>query len=69
MADNTCPGGWIPTVHTLKARTDKEAQSKVRRRFENAGLTAMSLVAVPTGENPNVTDKITACESNKKDSQ
>lgn len=53
MPDDTCPGKWTLTAHTLRARTDDEAQSKLRRMFASAGLTAMSLVAVPSGKSPN----------------
>jgi len=36
----------VATAHTLKARTDKEAQSKMKRKFQNAGFHSMQLVAV-----------------------
>lgn len=45
---------WIQSSHTLKARTDKEAESRLRRRFANAGFQSMRLVAVPAGVDPNV---------------
>ena len=53
MPDNACPTSWAMTSHTLKARTDKEAQSKLRRMFFGCGFHAMSLVAVLSGESPN----------------
>ena len=40
---------WIKTSHKLKARTDKEAQSVVKRKFAGAGFSSMSLVAVKPG--------------------
>jgi hypothetical protein len=48
-------GGWTLTNHTVKARSDKEAQSKVRRSFARAGFSNMSLAAVVHGTNPNQT--------------
>lgn len=44
---------WKQTPHKLKARTDKEAESKLRKTFAGAGFSGMSLVAVESGENPN----------------
>jgi hypothetical protein len=46
-------GEWMLTSHTTKGRTDKEAQSKVKRMFKGPGFQGMSLVAVLTGGNPN----------------
>lgn len=45
--------GWIKTTHTLKARSDRDAQARLRRRFAGAGFSSMSLVAVPPGIDPN----------------
>lgn len=44
---------WTLTDHSVKARSDKEAQSKVRRKFAIYGFTAMSLMAVIDGSDPN----------------
>jgi hypothetical protein len=44
---------WTLTSHTLKARTDEEAQSRLRRMFSGGGFTSMSLVALPEGKTPN----------------
>ncbi len=49
----TASGGWSLTSHTVKARSDKEAQSKVRRKFASAGFNNMSLVAMACGADPN----------------
>ena len=46
-------GPWIMTNHTIKARTDKEAESRIRRCFYGTGLAGTSLVAVPQGTDPN----------------
>lgn len=46
-------GEWSLTSHSLKARTDNEAQAKVRRKFSGCGFTGMSLVAMPRGTTPN----------------
>lgn len=45
--------GWLRTAHTVKARSDREAQSRISRKFAGAGFTAMALVAVPSGTDPN----------------
>lgn len=52
MADYGGSTPWLLTSHTLKARTDKEAESKLRRMFAGAGFSCMSLVAV-YGRDPN----------------
>lgn len=54
MPDRCCPGTWLFTYHTIKARTDKEARSRTKRYFKGYGFSAMSLVAVPDGSDPNV---------------
>ncbi len=46
--------GWIKTAHSVEGRSQKEAQSKVKRKFENGGFSSMSLLAVKRGEDPNV---------------
>ena len=51
--DSGSVGLWIQTACTLKARTDSEAQSKLRRQYARAGFHHMSLVAVPIGVDPN----------------
>jgi hypothetical protein len=43
-------GGWIETAHAVRARTDKEAQSKIRRLFNSAAFHSMALVAVRFGQ-------------------
>ena len=45
---------WSQTSHSVTARTDKEAQAKVKRKFSGCGFSAMSLVAVGYGKTPNV---------------
>ncbi len=44
---------WSRTSYDVKARTDKEAESKVRRKFSGCGFSSMALVAVPHGQTPN----------------
>jgi hypothetical protein len=44
---------WSRTSHSVTARTDKEAQAKVKRKFAGCGFSAMSLVAVKNGMTPN----------------
>lgn len=44
---------WKQTINHFKARTDKEAESKLGKMFRNAGFSGMSLVAVKSGDNPN----------------
>ncbi len=46
-------GAWTKTAHCALARSRKEAQYKFRRRFINAGFSAMSLLAVEDGVDPN----------------
>jgi ribosomal protein L20A (L18A) len=45
---------WSRTSHNVKARTEKEAQAKVARKFSGYGFSSMSLVAVEQGLTPNV---------------
>lgn len=45
-------GGWKQTSHTLKARSDGEAQSKMRRMFASAGFHSMALIAIRSGVTP-----------------
>ena len=45
---------WVKTAHSVSACSDKDAASKVKRKFEGCGFTSMSLVAVLQGSNPNV---------------
>lgn len=53
MTDAMCrPGQWLRTSHTIKARTHKEANAKLRRLFAGAGFHSMSLIAIPSGETP-----------------
>jgi hypothetical protein len=51
--DNSCASQWIQTGHKLKAVSDKDAQSRLRRVFNGCGFSAMSLIAMPVGETPN----------------
>lgn len=44
---------WIKTSHTVKARTDKEAQSKMTRMFAGAGFSSMSMIAISSELSPN----------------
>jgi hypothetical protein len=44
---------WILTGHKLKALSDKDAQSRLKRCFEGCGFSEMSLVSMPVGESPN----------------
>ena len=44
---------WIMTTYNVKGRTDKEAESRMKRKFANCGFHSMSLVAVESGVNPN----------------
>jgi hypothetical protein len=53
----TAEGGqtkWIQTARTLKARNQEEAQDRMRKSFSGAGFTAMALVAVLPGRDPNL---------------
>lgn len=44
---------WLQTSHTLKAQSDKDAESRMKRMFSGCGFHSMSLVAVSVGDNPN----------------
>lgn len=46
------PGDWLSTAWTVRARSDNEAQSKMRRMFARAGFHSMALVAVRFGDSP-----------------
>lgn len=49
---------WIKTTHTLNARSDLDAQARLRRTFSGAaGFSSMSLVAVLANVDPNTTTK------------
>lgn len=52
---STCPtlGRWIKTTQSVTALTDRQAQSKMERRFRRSGFTGMQLVAILEGEDPN----------------
>jgi len=54
---NVCPGDWVLTGHKLKALSDKDAQSRLKRVFEGCGFSSMRLVAMPEGESPNEKDE------------
>ena len=43
---------WTPTAARIVARTDKEAQTKLRRRYRDSDFSSMSLVAVRPGQTP-----------------
>lgn len=45
-------GDWSLTAHHVMARTDKEAESKLRRKFAGCDFSNMSLVAIPYGKVP-----------------
>lgn len=49
-------GPWRATSHTVKARTDAEAQSKMRRKFAGFGLSNCALIALP--ESVDANDKV-----------
>lgn len=51
--DNGAGGPWRKIKEVVKARTNEEAQKKMRRKFANFGLTACALVALPEGISPN----------------
>lgn len=44
---------WMKTAHSVNARTDIEAHSKVGKMFQAASFSSMSLVAVQEGIDPN----------------
>jgi hypothetical protein len=44
---------WWPCRVIIKARSQKEADSKLARKFANAGFHLMGLAAVPFNQNPN----------------
>lgn len=50
--ETAAPTAWLKTAHTIEARSDHEAQSKLKRRFYNSQFSLMSLVAVPEGKTP-----------------
>lgn len=43
---------WVLTKQRVKGRTREEADSKIRRRFKNAGFSGMQLLVLPTGDLP-----------------
>ena len=43
---------WRSAFYSIKARTDAEAQRKMRARYAGAGLSSMSLIALPMGTYP-----------------
>lgn len=45
---------WIKTSESVMARTQKEAESKTKRKFANAGFSNMSLLTVEEGIDPNI---------------
>lgn len=44
---------WLKTAHEISARTDREAEWKLAKRFLRSKFSLMSLVAVPSGVDPN----------------
>lgn len=48
---------WSLTSHIVKARTDNEAQSKVKRMFSGCGFSYMSLFVVERGIDANSQSK------------
>ena len=49
-------GAWSKTAHSVKARTDKEAQSRLVKKFSECGFSSMSLMAIPHGKTPTGTN-------------
>lgn len=43
---------WTITNRSVKARTDKEAQSRMQKKFRGFGLAHVSLIAIEEGKNP-----------------
>ena len=56
--DKGC-SAWIKTDHRVRAKTDRQAQSRIKVRFRNAHFTDMQMVAVPEDADPNKPEKIT----------
>lgn len=52
VPDSGFGGGWHETSHTILAKTNKEAQAKLRRKFAGCGFHAMRLIALPRGSRP-----------------
>ena len=46
-------GDWQQTSYSVKARTNKEAQSKMQRMFSGCGFSSMSMIALLPGTTPN----------------
>ena len=46
-------GDWQQTSYSVKARTDKEAQSKMQRMFSGCGFSSMSMIAISSELSPN----------------
>lgn len=51
-----CSRTWTRTAHSVMADNQFAAQKRVQRKFANSGFTAMQLVAVEDGDDPNDTD-------------
>lgn len=45
-------GRWIKTAHTVNARSQKEADSRMRQKFQGSGFHSMSLLAVKRPNTP-----------------
>lgn len=43
---------WTITHQSVKARTDKEAQTRMQNRFRSYGLCHVSLIAIEEGKKP-----------------
>lgn len=55
---DSCRTQWLKTSHTVKARTDKEAESRMKQKFASFRLHSMQLVAMRGDEDPNETARI-----------
>ena len=58
LPDKSAGTPWILTRYQVKARSEKEAESRTKRKFAGCGFHSMSLVAVEQGINPNELKKI-----------
>lgn len=43
---------WSKTNHYVKARSDKEAQSRMLRKFQGSGFHSMFMLALEEGVSP-----------------
>ena len=47
---------WVETNREIKARTDSEAQNKMRKTYDKSGFSGMSMIAMPLGCDANATN-------------